>query len=182
MKKYLILYYTKTGNSRFLAERIAEQLPKSSIRALSPRLNILFLQFLLSALKFPVGTGIRNKDLVNSDEVILIGPIWGGLLISPLRSMLKQLVHMGKPIHFAVTCETNDAQKDDNYGYAQVLKRAKKIGGELIQNMEAFPTPLVMEGTESWTPKMSDKIKFTQNNFKGGIATRLQAFTKDILN
>jgi hypothetical protein len=81
---------------------------------------------------------------------------------------------------FAVTCETNDAQKDDNYGYAQVLKRAKKIGGELIQNMEAFPTPLVMEGDESWTPKISDKIKFTQNNFKGAIAKRLQSFAQRI--
>lgn len=180
MKNCLILYYTKTGNSRFLAEQLAVQLPNSSLREIRPNLNVLPIVFLLSAMKISTGTGIRNKDLEGFNEVVLIGPIWGGLLIGPLRAMLKKLVRTGKPIHFAVTCETDDAQKDDDYGYAQVLNEAKKIGGNLIHSTEAFPTPLVKEGDSSWTPKMSDKIKLTEDNFKGSIATRLQAFAEQI--
>jgi len=180
MKKYLILYYSKTGNSKFLAEKLAKELGNSSLRKITPNINGLFIVFLMSALKINVGTGISQKNIEEFDEVVIFGPIWGGLLISPLKSIIKQCVKASKNIHFAVSCETSDEQKNDKYGYAQVLRNAENIGGKFIKTTEAFPTSLVKSDSQSLSPKLSEKIKITEENFKGIISSRFNNFIEEI--
>ena len=175
MKKYGVLYYSKTGNSKFLARRISEALGCDLIEV-TPTMNSVFPLFLMSLVKLGIGTDISSKKIGEYEEVVVIGPVWGGTLISPLRSILKKCVQASTHIHFAVTCETSDEQKDDRYGYARVLKEAETTGGDLIRSTGAFPTPLVMRDGESSNPKISEKIKITEENFKGVMESRLEAF------
>ena len=179
MKKYLVLYYSKTGNSKFLAKKLSGELG-CDLREISPAINSLILLFLLSLMKISIATKISRKDIEEYDEVIILGPIWGGLLISPLRSALKKCLKASKTIHFAVSCETSDEEKNDKFGYAQVLREAEKIGANLVKTTEAFSTALVKDKKDSPNIKLSEKTMFTNENFKGMIVSRFEIFVERV--
>ncbi len=179
MKKYLVIYYSKTGNSKFLAEKISNELG-CDLKKIKPVTESLLLLFLMSLLKINVSTGISREDIEEYDEVIILGPIWGGLLISPLRSMLKICVKAEKPVHFAVSCETSEELKDSKYGYGQVLREAEQLGGKLVRTTGAFSTSLVQNNNGSWSPKLSEKTKITEENFIGIIRSRFNDFINRI--
>lgn len=81
MKKYLVLFYSKTGNSKFLAEKAATALG-CDLRAIKPIINNTALLFLLSSLKIRIAIDISKDYIEKYDEVIIFGPIWGGLLVT----------------------------------------------------------------------------------------------------
>jgi hypothetical protein len=179
MKKYAIVYYTKTGNSQFLAEELSKQLSGVLIR-IKPWLDFTFFIFLISLLKIRIPINISKKDLTPYDEIIVIGPIWAGLLISPLQTVLRTCLSSSKPVHFAVTCESSDKKKDTKYGYVHVLEEATHLGGKRVLNIEAFTTDLVRRPDQTFSMKLSEKIKFTDDNFNGEIKRRLDDFVKRI--
>ncbi len=173
MKQYLVLYYSKTGNSKFLAEKVAGALA-GDLKSIRPPLDHVLFLYMLSALKIGVPTGISSKELENYEEVVLFGPVWGGLLIAPLRSMLKKCIRAAKPVHFAVSCEVGEEEKDGKYGYTRVLREAEKAGGELVKTTAAFSTALV--ATEPRSVQLSEKTRLTEENFEGPVRSRLEDF------
>lgn len=175
MKKYLILYYSKTGNSKFIAEKLSHEL-SCDLKKIVPIIDSVLLMFLLSLLRVKIPTNVSRKEIENYDEVIILGPIWGGLLISPLRNTLMKCIKASKNIHFAVTCETKDEEKNSKYGYAHVLKEAESLGNKFIRTTEAFSTSLVNLVHKSWSPKPSEKIKITEDNFNGVLKSRVENF------
>ncbi len=175
MKKYLVLYYSKTGNSKFLAEKLSTELGCDLIR-ITPWTNNIMLLILISSLKTGIATNIKMEDLKEYDEVIIFGPIWGGLLIAPLRNVLNKCYRVSKNIHFVLTCETSDEEKNLKYGYTKVLKEAESIGGEFIQSTNAFSTTLVKNSDKSWSPRRSEKIKITEENYGGELKSRFENF------
>lgn len=175
MKKYLILYYSKTGNSKFIAEKLSEELGCNS-KKIVPVIDSLPMLFLLSFMKTGIPSNISIKEIEDFEEIILIGPVWGGLLISPLRNILKKCIKASKNIHFAVTCETKEEEKENKYGYARVLKEAEDLGGRFVKTTEAFSTSLVNTDNKKWSPKLSEKIKITEDNFNAALKSRLDNF------
>lgn len=85
-----------------------------------------------------------------------------------------------KSIHFAVTCETKEEDKDKKYGSSQVLKKASDLGGKYLKNTQAFSTSLVNPDNPSWSPKLSEKIKMTEDNYKGILVSRVHAYASKI--
>ena len=179
MKKYIILYYSKTGNSKFIAEKLSTTLG-CDLKRIKPVINNLAVLFLLSFMKIDVPTNISIKEFESYDEIIIVGPVWGGLLISPLRNTIKKCIKASKDIHFAVTCETKDEDKNNKYGYAKVLKEAEDLGGKFVRTSEAFSTSLVNPDDETWSPKLSEKIKITEDNFNAVLKSRLSDFAMKI--
>ncbi len=178
-KKYLVLYYSKTGNSRFLASQIADSL-KADLQALKPPVSGTFLLFLLSRLRVPMGAGISVKDLEKYDEVVLLGPVWGGIVIAPLRTAVRQCVKAGKPLHFAVSCDIGDEEKDSKYGYGPVLKEARQLAGGHLVHTDAFPNTLLAVPEPPKKEKISEKAKISQANYKGAMEERVAAFVGQI--
>jgi flavodoxin len=179
MRKYLILYYSKTGNSKFIAEKLSEALA-CNLQRVIPIIDSLVVLFLLSLMRISIPTNISKKEIEDYSEIIIIGPVWGGLLISPLRNTLKKCTKASKNIYFAITCETKDEEKNNKYGYARVLREAEGLGGKFVRAVEAFSTSLVNLDNKAWSPKPSEKIKITEENFKGVLKSRLSDFTMKI--
>lgn len=175
MKNYLVLYYSNTGNSKFLATKTSEELD-CDLRKIAPAINNLIVLLLMSLAGISSGAGISKKEIENYDEIIIYGPIWAGLLIAPLRAALKIGVAASKTIHFAVSCETTEAEKNDKYGYMKVMKAAETLAGEFIKTTEAFSSSLVRTNDNPSTDKLADKIKLTEANFKGEIQTKFESF------
>jgi len=180
MKKILILCYSKTGNSHFIAKKISSIL-NCDLVMVHPWLNYTGLLFLISLLKICIPTNISKKRINEIQEVITIGPVWGGLLISPLRTIIKRCEQLSKPIHFAVTCETSEGNKDNKYGYNHVLNSAKEIGGLLVKNTAAFSTSLITGYDGKITTDITAKAKITEENFSDKLKERLDSFTDSIL-
>jgi flavodoxin len=179
MKTYLLLFYSKTGNSKFIADKLSHELMCDS-KEIAPMFNNVLILYLLTLLKINIPTNISNEDIRKYDEIIIIGPIWGGLLISPLRTVINKSLKASKSIHFSVTCETKEEDKNSKYGYSQVLKKANDLGGKFFKNAAAFSTALVNFGNKSWTPKLSEKIKITEENYSEILKLRVEDFAKKI--
>lgn len=180
MKNYLVLYYSKTGNSEFIAQELSQKLACDSKRIIPVIDNVLIL-FLLSLVRINIPTNISVDDILSYDEVIVIGPVWGGQLISPLRTALNKSVKAFKDIHFAVTCETKDEERNNKYGYGQVLKKARDLGGKYLKNTDAFSMSLVNSVHKSKSPKLPEKIKLTEENFSEVLKSRVENFIVKIM-
>ena len=176
----MILYFSKTGNTAFLAHQLSDMIGAEK-KAVSVWPSGIGLVFLLSTLGVNLKTNIRDQDIKAFKKIIVLGPVWGGSLISPLRSLIKLCVRNEKPIFFGVTCETSDDQKEDNYGYSQVLAKAREMGYPFVRYAEAFSTALVAKGDIKFNPDPNKKVKFTQDNFHGEVVTRLEAFANKII-
>jgi flavodoxin len=179
MKKYFILYYSKTGNSKFIAEKLSNELLCTSKRII-PVIDNLLVLFLLSVMKISIPTNISRKEMQDFNEIIIVGPVWGGLLISPLRNTLKKCIKASKNIYFAVTCETKDEDRNSKYGYAKVLREAERLSGYSIKATQAFSTALVNKNNKAWSPKLSEKIKITEENFNEIMKSKLNDFVTKI--
>ena len=180
MKKYIILCYSKTGNSRFIAEKLAKEL-RCDLELVRPNLNYTGLLFLISLLKIPILTNISTNKIKEYEEIIVIGPIWGGLLIAPLRTLLKKCFKLSKPVHFAVTCESTEEGKDNKYGYNQVLNSTKDLGGQLVKTTAAFSTSLTKGHDRKIKKGTTVKAKITEENFGVELKERLDDFKNRIL-
>lgn len=179
MKKHLVLCYSKTGNSMFIAEKLSKEL-HCDIEIIKPMFNSIGFLFLMSLLNIPVPVNISKDKIRPYKEIIIIGPIWGGLLIVPLKSVLKKAIKLTKQVHFVVTCETKDSDKDSKYGYNNVLLKAGKIGGNLVRSTTAFSTSLI-SGYDEKEYNINVKAKFTEDNFSELLQDRLEDLKNRIL-
>jgi flavodoxin len=91
MKSYLILFYSKTGNSKFIAGKLSQELVCDS-KEITPLFNNLLILYFFSLIRINIPTNISTADIRKYNDIIIIGPIWGGLLISPLRTLIKKSV------------------------------------------------------------------------------------------
>lgn len=179
MKNYLVLYYSKTGNSHFIAQKLADELG-GDFQKIVPSINNTLFLILLSLMKARIPINISKEIIEAYSDIVIIGPIWAGQFISPLRTALKICRSASKNIHFAVTCETKDEDKNKKFGYAKVLREAEIAGGTFVKTTEAFSTALVNNAHTKGSVKLSEKIKITDENFHGAIESRLSAFALKI--
>ncbi len=179
MRNRIVLYHSSTGNNQFLAEQIADAL-RSDIRPLRPRFSSIFLLYLLSLLRWGSGIRLSRKDLRPYHEVVVVGPVWGGLLIAPLREAIKRTVKTGRPVHFATCCGSSDDLKDDRYGYAQVLDAALKAGKGYVKTVEAFPVVMALPPGEEAEGFEVNDIRLTEENFTPALRERLAQFVQQV--
>ncbi|MGE0462616.1 MAG: hypothetical protein AB7Q16_14710 [Vicinamibacterales bacterium] len=170
MKKYLVLCFSQTGNNRFLAGRIARAL-NADVMEIQPPVGSTGLLFLLTLLGIPVRTGLSDDDLRGTDEVVICGPIWGGLLIAPLRAAIRQAARLSRPIHFATCCGSADDDKDGRWGYARVLRAASAAGGPWVRTTDAFPA-----GLGASPASYDGQARLSDDTFRGALEARLDAF------
>lgn len=178
-KNYLVTYYSKTGNNQFVAEKIAEMLDCPT-KEINPSFNYLGLQFLLSVFNLNTRSNIYKADLSCYDEIIVCGPIWGGLLISPLRKVIRKCLEVSKPVHFLTCCGTGDEIKADRYGYSGVLQRVTNMSPSLIRTVEAVPVVLVLTPEEANDPQITMKTRLSEDTYTGTFRQRLEKFVQSV--
>ena len=179
MKNYLVTYYSKTGNNRFIAEKMAEALT-CDIKEIKPSFNYIGLQFLLSLFKLSTRTNVLKAELISYDEIIVCGPTWGGLLISPLRKVIKKCLEISKPVHFATCCGSGDDKKYDKYGYERVLTSAQDMSPTLVRTTVAFPVAMVLSKEEAADSQLLMNTRLDERNFQGALRARWESFLESI--
>jgi hypothetical protein len=173
--KALVVYYSNTGNNRYLAEKIAQTL-NSDIEAIKPRFSLFPVLILFSLLKTSPGIKTLSHKVKDYDSIVLCGPIWMGQVISPLRDFFNRYGRDTKRLYFASSCGGGDAAKDGKFGYAHVFHLVKTMLGDKCIHCEAFPIGMVLPDDKKDNGDAVMKTRLSDDNFSGEIQKRFNTF------
>lgn len=180
MKKTLIVYYSLTGNTKFISEAIKEAL-NSDILELKP---VKELKAEGSSKFFWGGAQaiMKKKPKLESFDIspldydlIFIGtPIWAGRFSPPIRSFLSKFDLSGKNLALWMCCG-GDGQKSmekfkENLSHANIIS-TNWFKEPLQQNSEDFK-----ERAITWAKEVEENLKhieFEKGFSKNGTAPKV---------
>jgi len=173
--KTIIVYYSRKGSNEFLARRISERL-SCEMEAIRPRINAFFL------ILMNLNPGIRSlKSKINTYErIILVGPIFMGRFIFPLRSFVRKYADQIQKLVFVTCGGSTYKNKDDKFGHGLVFKQLEDLMNHKLVLTQAFPIGLVLPDEQKEDPDAFMKVHLNESNFKGEIADRFEEFMKKI--
>ena len=177
MEKTIIYYYSKKGNNRFLAEKIAGEL-NCDIEEIRPRLNL----FPLILTGFTAGIWKLGNSPDNYERVIICGPVFVGRFIAPLKQLIIKYEKQIKKLVFVTCCGSGFEQKDEKFGHGHVFNRIREMLGDKCVHCEAFPISLVVPEEKRKDPDAIMKTRLSEDNFKGEIIERFERFVQKIQN
>jgi flavodoxin len=173
----IVYYYSASGNNRYLAEKIAENLG-CECEEIVPNVNAMPLQILAGL----TGIGGRikpvNRNPVDYDNVVLAGPIWMGMLIPPLKSFLKKYDDAIRNLYFVTCCGGDEKTKDDKFGYEKIFDKVRKNMGARSKACEAMSIKLVLPDELKEDGDALMKARLTDETYKGEVVTRVENLVK----
>lgn len=175
MKKNLVIYYSKNGSNKYLAEKIAQSL-SCDIEAIQPKLEM----FLILMLKKSIGIRNLKNNLNDYEQLILCGPVWMGRLISPLSGFVAKYDAQIKCLRFVTCCASTDKMKDDKYGHGLVFKQVEALLGDRCVSCDAFPVALVLPDGQNEDSNVIMKTRLSEANFSGEIQRRFDDFIRKV--
>ncbi|EKD25874.1 MAG: hypothetical protein ACD_79C01462G0004 [uncultured bacterium] len=177
--KTIVVYYSRTGSNKYLAEKIAQSL-NCDIEEIVPKMNLTLFVFISSLLKKRLRIKALKHNIAEYDRIILCGPVLMGTFISPLRGFICKYEKNIKQLYFACCCASSDATKDDKFGHGLVFKMAKDILQEKLVFCEAFPIPLVVPEDKQKDSDLIMKTRLSDSNFSGEIQKRFDNFIQKV--
>ena len=177
--KPLIVFYSKSGNNKFLAEKCAQTL-HSDIEEIVPRLNVFPVMAFSSLIKMGLGIKTLKHTVAEYDTIILFGPVWMGQLIYPLRAFINKYNTNIERLFFGTSCSSSDAEKNSRFGYETVFSQIRSLAGNRCLYCEAFPIDLVLSEEKKEDSTAIMKTRLSDELFSGEIADRFNQFIKKI--
>lgn len=177
--KTLVVYYSNSGNNKFLAEKIAKEI-NGDIQRIEPRFNGLPFVILFSLSKISLGIKPIRYNVKDYDRVIVCGPVYMGLLISPLRDFIEKHKSDLKKLFFVTCCGGDDSQKDTKLGYSRVFQQVKNMINDKFGGSEAFPVSLALPEEKRKDQDAIMKTRLSDSNFNGEILNRFESFIQKV--
>ena len=173
--KPIVIYYSRKGSNEYLARKIAGRL-SCDMEAIRPRLNAFSL-FLMN-----LNPGIRSlkRQIADYDRIILVGPIFMGHFIPPLRSFVKKYNARIKEMVFVTCCGSTFLKKNEKFGHGLVFNEVKNMLNERLLLTQAFPVGLVLPESQQEDPDAFMKAHLNDSNFKGKIADVFEDFMEQL--
>jgi flavodoxin len=128
--QYLVVYYSRTGNNRTIAESLASRLSADIDEIIDKRNRQGRLNWLRAGRDSRAGnlTEIEyQKNPQDYDTIIIGAPIWAWNPIPPLRTYLHEVDLKGKRVAFFI-CSKSDAYKDMFLRLAEMTPSSEHIG------------------------------------------------------
>jgi flavodoxin len=175
MKKTIVVYYSRKGSNKYLAEKISKQLV-CDVEAIKPWLNV----FLLLLMNVHLGIRPLKSNITEYDRIILCGPIWMGKLIPPLRSFITKYSGSINKLIFVTCCGSTYAKKDEKFGHGLVFKEIENLLNDKCLLCQAFPIGLVMPDDQKEDSDAFMKTHLKDENFKGEIVGKFEDFIQTI--
>jgi hypothetical protein len=177
--KSLVLYYSNSGNNRYLAKRFSKSL-SCDLEEIKPLAGILPFLIIFSLAGISAGIRKLKHDLKTFDRIIFCGPLWMGRLCSPVKDALLKCRGLSAKLYFATCCGSSDDAKNDKFGYATVFPAIEHLAGEKKVRCEAFPVTMVLSPDKPKDESAVMKAKLSDENFEGRILERLDSFVREI--
>ena len=132
---YLVVYYSRTGNNRTIAESIASRLSADVDEIIDKKNRKGKLNWLLAGRDSRAKklTEIEYKKNPQEYDTIIIGaPIWAWNPIPPLRTYLQEVDLRGKRVAFFI-CSKTDAYNNMFQTLAEMTPDSEHVGNFGIQ-------------------------------------------------
>lgn len=148
MSNSVVVYVTRTGNARRIAERIAARLEGKAF-LIEDKVNRMGLWGYLragyhSSTKKATPIGDPGVDLSAANAVVMVQPIWASGVVPPLRTWLKahESELKGKKLGLFTVCKGSDASQVRSAFEGEFMPLAafgsiRELDGEQAQD-EAF--------------------------------------------
>ena len=175
MKKTIVFYYSKNGSNNFLAHRIARDL-NCPIEEIKPIWNF----HLLLLLGIHPGNKKTKAKLEDYDRIILVGPIWWGKVIAPLKSFIDQNREKVNDWVFTTCCASSYEKKDEKFGLGHVFAKVRELLGEKCSQCEAFSVTLLLPEEQREDAQLVMNTRLSEQNFKGAILQRYNAYLEGL--
>lgn len=175
--KSIVVYYSRKGSNKYLAEKISMNL-QCEIEAIKPRINSFFF-FLLN-----IHFGIKplKIDLNKYDRIILCGPIWMGRFIPPLKSFVKKYQDKINKLVFVTCCGSTYEKKDEKFGHGIVFNQVNEMLNGKCELCQAFPIDLVLPEELKDDSEAFMNTHLNDENFTGEIVEIFDGFMGKLKN
>ncbi len=144
--KTLVIYYSYDGNTRFLAEQMAEEIGAEllELKPVNEMTSKGFMKFVhggkqVLSRKCPELHPL-DKNPAEYDLILLGTPVWGGAYAPPLRTFFAQTPLSGKKIALFCSCGSKAGKTFQRMG--------EKLAGNEVLGDICFVEPL-RAGTET---------------------------------
>jgi flavodoxin len=171
MKESIVFYYSLSGSNYYLANKIAEDL-NCPIEEIRPMWNI----HLLLLMGLHPGNRKIKSGIHRFDRVIIVGPIWMGKVISPLKSFVRKYRNVIDEWVFVSCCGSGFEVKDKKFGHGLVFEKMKDLLGDKCRHCEAFPISLVLPEDQREDGNLIMNTRLNEDNFKDEILDLYNAF------
>ncbi len=173
MKKDLIIYFSKTGNNKFVAEKLAKTLV-ADVQEIDVSPKSFFFLLILSFLK--ISPSIKPVPVGEYERVILLSPIWMGNVVSPTRGFLKKYSKEIKSFVYITVCGGDEEDKNGKFGYERVFKEIKTLFGK--KNFSTYAISVKFLDKFEKDDVMS--IRLDEKLFVGKISKRFDEVVGDL--
>jgi len=177
--KILIVYYSRTKNNQFIAEKLANAF-NADMEVIRPRIQLFPFLLILTSLGKSIGIKRIKADLKDYDRIVLLGPIWFGMLVSPLKTFLKTYYSKIQSLYFISCCGTSDELKDEKFGYTPVFNTVKGMLGDKCKSCFPISMSLVLPEDLKNDQEEIMKARITEENYQAFVASPLQNIIKSI--
>jgi flavodoxin len=173
--KTIVVYYSRKGSNEYLARKISARLG-SDIERIRPRINAF------SLILMNLNPGIRSlKHRIDVyDRVILVGPIFVGRFIFPLKSFVKRYRAQIKDLVFVTCCGSTYKGKDEKFGHGLVFNQVQGMLDGRLSLTQAFPVGLILPEDQQDDADAFMKAHLNESTFKGEIADRFEEFIQKV--
>lgn len=131
--KSLVVYYSRSGNTRFVAEQISEEIGADIEEIIDIKKRKGLLGFILSGYDATRGRLTKIVEIKKSPldyELIIVGtPMWNKRIAPAVRTYLKENSFSGK--HVALFCTNLGSQPDRVFSTLKKLMFGCDFVGEL---------------------------------------------------
>ena len=114
LMKTLVVYYSLSGNTRFVAEKIAEQLDADLCEVTDKKHRkgkLLYIKGGYAALRQKLTDIEVSKSIKDYDFIIVGSPVWAGRITPAIRTFLVEDDFSDKQVAYFVTLGGNKAEK-----------------------------------------------------------------------
>ena len=174
----LVAFYSRTGNNRYVASRLAADLGADLVE-LVPRVRAFPIMLTFALLDWSLRLTL-SPSAQGYDKVIVCGPLWMGKFCLPGLDFLRSLRKVGARADVVVCCGSTDAGKDDKFGYAKVLAELRANFGAVLGRTQALPMALVLPESKKVDPQAVMQARLSDGTFTGLLASRYQSFVQGL--
>lgn len=173
--KTIVLYFSSTGNNRFLAKKLAQDL-NADTEEIRPVINVAPL--LIAGLSF--GNKKLQNNLENYSKIIVCSPVYMGKLAVPVKQLLKKINLQNKKVVFITCCGTNEKNKNEKFGYENVFQEIKAISHHQNIHCEALSVSLLLPENKRGDNNLVMALRLNEENFQGEIKESYQNILRKI--
>ncbi len=138
--KYQVIYYTRTGNSKRIAEKIAKKLNTSIIEIKDDKRWKGFFGYIKAGFYSSSNKEVKmflSESLNDYEQLIVVAPLWAGGMASAVRAFFK--MYPKDMTHLVVTSLGSKVKGREEYmSVTDIIQKEKNEDEKILKLIEAL--------------------------------------------